>query len=172
MRSSLLANILLLLASGPALTWAADCQILECPSGWSSSSCNSGTPDFCCPGAAHIEKTEASCCIGGDPFSHTCADGTLVPVGDDMAAYTSSVNAALSSSGGDSKTFSSPASAATKPPKPVTTTDASGSTVTSIEAQATAASETKDAAAAAAVTGLPGAAVGIALGVVMVARNV
>lgn len=170
MRSSLFANIFLLLASGLGMTWALECQILECPNGWSSSSCNSGTPDFCCPGAVHIENTEASCCIGGNPFSHTCADGTLVPVGGDLGAYTSSVNAALSGGGGSSKTASSPASAATEPPKPVTTTDASGNTVTSTEAQAAATSETKDAAAA--VTGLPGAAVGIALGVALVAQNI
>lgn len=156
------------LSARPALDSRDECKIPTCPKGWSASACNTGVPDFCCPGGSHISKGSASCCIGGNLFDNRgeCSGGVLVPVGSDPKAYTSSVYSALSSisgSGGGMATTASAtdsASASQTSAETVTTTDSSGKTVTTTGQAAATTSST--AAAAAMITGYPAGAAGLA----------
>lgn len=150
-----------------------DCKLPDCPDGWSVSACNGGTPDFCCPGSSSVNITNgqgtATCCIGGsfrstDP-EERCEGGVLVTVGSDLAAYTSSVYAALSSvsGGSDGATTSAESdgastSASSGAAQTITTTDASGNAVTTTSSVSTTSS---GGGAAGMATGVPRAVMGV-----------
>jgi hypothetical protein len=172
------------LSKGPTLNLGRrQCEIAKCPDGWSSSSCNGNLPNFCCPGSSSINVVNgvgsAACCIGGilqgtEPGDQTCQGGVLVSLGSDEAAYTSSVYAALSSVSGDSAAATTidraegSSTRATEAASAVTTTDASGNAVTTTLRVDTTSS---DGGAAAMVTGVSGAVMGV-FAVVIVAVDV